>query len=225
MGKLKIFQNQKHSKTAKSETLQNRYTTRHSLPSNLIVGTRQNQSMPSTENQSLPSKMATNEGVIDVDDQNGDGVEAPDKMRSIVWQHFPYKKGAQTSKCNHCKKVIACGTRMSTSGLLNHLRNTCKTSGLYKEHKNDPEKQSTLNFKPKDTEGDGSLAKHSFSQENCRLKLAKMCIKDNQLFSVVDDEGFQDYNIRPSIFVYPQVFFSSGKVVNEAWSVSDVKPP
>ena len=62
--------------------------------------------------------MTTNEGVIDVDveDQNDDGVEAPDKMRSIVWQHFPYKKGAQTSKCNHCKNVLACGTRMGASG-------------------------------------------------------------------------------------------------------------
>ena len=90
--------------------------------------------------------MTTNEGVVDVDveDQNDDGVETPDKMRSIVWQHFPYKKGAQTSKCNHCNKVLACGVRMGTSGLLNHLRNTCKTSGLCKEHKNDLKKQSTF---------------------------------------------------------------------------------
>ena len=29
-------------------------------------------------------RMTTNEGVIDVEDQNDDGVEAPDKMRSIV---------------------------------------------------------------------------------------------------------------------------------------------
>ncbi|KAL4579443.1 hypothetical protein LXL04_015591 [Taraxacum kok-saghyz] len=150
--------------------------------------------------------MTTNEAVIDVDveDQNDDGVETLDKMRSIVWQHFPYKKGAQTSKCNHCNKVLACGVRMGTSGLLNHLRNTCKTSGIYKEHTNDPNKQSNLNFKPKDTEDGGSLAKHSFSQENCRLKLAKMCIKDNRPFSVVDDEGFQDYSqeLRPE-FILP----------------------
>ena len=66
-------------------------------------------------------RMTTNEVVIDVEDQNDDEVEAPDKIRSIVWQHFPYKKGAQTSRCNHCKKAIACGTRMGTSGLLNHL--------------------------------------------------------------------------------------------------------
>ena len=93
---------------------------------------------------------------------------------------------------------------MDTSGLLNHLRNTCKTSGIYKEHTNDPNKQSNLNFKPKDTEDGGSLAKHSFSQENCRLKLAKMCIKDNRPFSVVDDEGFQDYSweLRPE-FILP----------------------
>ncbi|KAL4573738.1 hypothetical protein LXL04_020555 [Taraxacum kok-saghyz] len=126
------------------------------------------------------------------------------QMRSIVWQHFPYKKGAQTSKCNHCNKVLPCGVRMGTSGLLNHLRNACKTSGIYKEHTNDPNKQSNINFKPKDTEDGGSLAKHSFSQEICRLKLAKMCIKDNRPFSVVDDEGFQDYSreLRPE-FILP----------------------
>ena len=75
--------------------------------------------------------MATNEVVIDVEDQNVDGVEAPEKIRSIVWQHFPYKKGAQNSRCNHCKKVIACRTRMGTSGLLNHLRNACHKSGIF----------------------------------------------------------------------------------------------
>ncbi|KAL4561660.1 hypothetical protein LXL04_033831 [Taraxacum kok-saghyz] len=106
------------------------------------------------------SVMTINEGVIDVDveDQNDNGVETPDKMRSIVWQHFPYKKALK-------------------------LQN------------------ATI---PKDTEDGGSLAKHSFSQENCRLKLAKMCIKDNRPFSVVDDEGFQDYSweLRPE-FILP----------------------
>ncbi|GJW21802.1 zinc finger BED domain-containing protein RICESLEEPER 2-like protein [Tanacetum coccineum] len=40
----------------------------------------------------------------------------------------------------------------------------------------------------------GSLATHSFSQERCRKALARLCIKDNQPFSIVDNEGFQDYS-------------------------------
>ena len=48
--------------------------------------------------------MATNEDVVDVDDQNDDGVEVSgeetkSKLKSVVWEHFPYKKGAKKSKC------------------------------------------------------------------------------------------------------------------------------
>lgn len=110
--------------------------------------------------------MATNEGVIDVDDQN-DEFEVPEeenkpKLKSVVWQHFPYKKGAKKSKCKYCKKVLACGTRDNgTSGL---LRNSCVRSPLYNKEKKGSKNQSTLNFKPKETEGVGlwlsiSLAK------------------------------------------------------------------
>ena len=86
--------------------------------------------------------MATNEGVIDVDDQNEEvevlEKESKPKLTSVVWEHFPYKKGTKKSKCNHCKKVLACGTRVNgTSGLLSHLRNSCVRSPLYKKKKND----------------------------------------------------------------------------------------
>nr|GEX08383.1 zinc finger BED domain-containing protein RICESLEEPER 2-like [Tanacetum cinerariifolium] len=60
----------------------------------------------------------------------------------------------------------------------------------------DLKKQATLGFKPI-SEGDiagGSLATHSFSQERCRKALAQLCIKDNQPFSIVDNEAFQDYS-------------------------------
>ena len=36
--------------------------------------------------------MTTNEGVIDVDDQNGDGVEAPDKIDPLFGNIFPIKR-------------------------------------------------------------------------------------------------------------------------------------
>lgn len=53
--------------------------------------------------------MATIEGVIDVDDQQDDGVQVPlagegdieeensenSRLQSIVWRHFPYVKGAK----------------------------------------------------------------------------------------------------------------------------------
>ncbi|KAL4579869.1 hypothetical protein LXL04_016037 [Taraxacum kok-saghyz] len=163
--------------------------------------------------------MATNdEGVIDVDEQNvvddkndvDDEIDMDDvtdeangqqkkpkgRIRSIAWEHFPYVKGAKRTKCIYCKTNIACGSRLNgTSGLVSHLRNTCKRTPLYKTKTNDSKKQATLSFKPKNTDAGGSLAKHSFSQEKGRLALARMYIKDNRPFSIVDDEGFRDYSL------------------------------
>ncbi|GJX35782.1 zinc finger BED domain-containing protein RICESLEEPER 2-like protein [Tanacetum coccineum] len=52
----------------------------------------------------------------------------------------------------------------------------------------------TLNFKPSSLGQSGSsLVTHSFSQEKCRKSIARMCIKDNQPFSIVDDEGFREF--------------------------------
>ncbi|GJZ95215.1 zinc finger BED domain-containing protein RICESLEEPER 2-like protein [Tanacetum coccineum] len=38
----------------------------------------------------------------------------------------------------------------------------------------------------------GNLVSHSFNQERCRKAVARMCIKDNQPFSIVEDEGFSE---------------------------------
>ena len=110
--------------------------------------------------------MATNEGVINVDDKQEDGVEVPGegdieeennakpKLRSIVWQHFPYVKGAKKAECTHCKKVLACGTRENdTSSLLSHLVNSCRRSPLYEGKDKDAKKQTKPSFKPKGTSG------------------------------------------------------------------------
>nr|KAJ0185228.1 hypothetical protein LSAT_V11C900470240 [Lactuca sativa] len=127
-------------------------------------------------------RMATKEGVIDVNDQQDNGVEVPGEG------------GAKKSKCKYCKKVLACGARENgTSSLLSHLVNSCRLSPLYESKKEDLKKQTKLSFKPKGTDAGGSLAKHSFSQEKCRLALVKMCIKDNRPFSIVDDEGFKEF--------------------------------
>lgn len=87
------------------------------------------------------------ENIIDLEDQNENGDDVPladevgneeenksSRARSIVWQHFPRVEGQTSAKCNHCKKVLACGTRRNgTSSLLSHLQNVCRTSPLYKK--------------------------------------------------------------------------------------------
>ncbi|KAJ0714852.1 putative HAT dimerization domain, ribonuclease H-like superfamily, hAT-like transposase, RNase-H [Helianthus annuus] len=87
---------------------------------------------------------------------------------------------------------MAAGSKTNgTSPLRYHLLRVCNKSPLYKKA---DLKQSKLSFKPKSSgEGIGSLASHSFSQEKCKISLARMCIKDNQPFSIVDDEGFREF--------------------------------
>lgn len=61
------------------------------------------------------------EGVIDVDDQHDNRVEvktnegdtnneeennATSRLRSIVWDHFPYVTDGKKAKCKHCKKAF-----------------------------------------------------------------------------------------------------------------------
>ncbi|GJX71223.1 zinc finger BED domain-containing protein RICESLEEPER 2-like protein [Tanacetum coccineum] len=149
-------------------------------------------------------KTVDDHDVVDVDSENANGVgdektvdnEKKGGRRSFVWDHFIFVKGATKAPCPYCKTVIACaGKKNGTSTLASHLTNVCRTSPLYKKNI-DSKKQATLGFKPI-SEGDitgGSLATHSFSQERCRKALARLCIKDNQPFSIVDNEGFQDYS-------------------------------
>nr|KAJ0220731.1 hypothetical protein LSAT_V11C200070700 [Lactuca sativa] len=153
--------------------------------------------------------MSSDEPIIDLDTDNQEPVtveESPadkvdkekentptNRKTSIVWDHFPKVKGAKKTKCKYCGTLMSSNIRNGTSALLSHLTNVCKNSPLYK--KTDLKRQSTLSFKPtnKGASGSGSLATHSFNQEKCRLALAKMCIKDNRPFSVVDDEGFREF--------------------------------
>ncbi|KAJ0479669.1 putative transcription factor/ chromatin remodeling BED-type(Zn) family [Helianthus annuus] len=113
--------------------------------------------------------------------------------RSNVWDHFTFDKSAEKSTCHYCKKLIKAGTKANgTSDIWTHLKQACSKSPIYK--KVDNKKQSKLAFKPKSMgEDGGSLASHTFSQEKCRKLLARMCIKDNLPFSVVDDEGLREF--------------------------------
>ena len=110
-----------------------------------------------------------------------------------MWDHFPKpKEGATTTTCPYCGTVFAAKSKQNgTSTLGHHLKFVCTTSPLYRTE--DKKKQTTISFKPATMgESGGSLVSHSFNQERCRKAVARMCIKDNQPFSIVEDEGFQE---------------------------------
>ena len=110
-----------------------------------------------------------------------------------MWDHFPkLEKGATSTTCPYCSTVFAARSKQNgTSTLGYHLKFVCTTSPLYRTEDN--KKQTTISFKPATMgESGGSLVSHSFNQERCRKAVARMCIKDNRPFSIVEDEGFQE---------------------------------
>ncbi|XP_052620942.1 zinc finger BED domain-containing protein RICESLEEPER 4-like [Lactuca sativa] len=122
--------------------------------------------------------------IIDVDDENNE----PENDVDDVNDETENKGGSKKN---------------GTSTMSYHLKNVCKRSPLYK--KTNMKKQSTLNFKPAiKGEFGGSLTSHHFNQEKARKFLARMCIKDNRPFSIVDDEGFKEFvwEINP-MFKFP----------------------
>ncbi|GJS48792.1 zinc finger BED domain-containing protein RICESLEEPER 2-like protein [Tanacetum coccineum] len=136
------------------------------------------------------------EPMINVDEGNDEGNEHNTKtsrLKSFVWKHFTYVKGATKHQCPYCKKWFASGSRThGTSSMSSHLKFSCPTSPV-RVKVTDKKKQSKLSFKPSTLGVSGStLVTHSFSQEKCRKSIARMCIKDNQPFSIVDDEGFKE---------------------------------
>ncbi|GJX37006.1 zinc finger BED domain-containing protein RICESLEEPER 2-like protein [Tanacetum coccineum] len=156
-----------------------------------------------SEASEAQSKDKGNVPVIDVDSENvnqsvdervSDHVDEQKKRRykSFVWDHFPRIEGATEAKCPYCGTVLAANSKQNgTSTLGNHLINVCVTSPLYRSK--DKKKQTKLSFKPATMgESGGTLVSHSFNQERCRKAVARMCIKDNQPFSIVEDEGFSE---------------------------------
>ncbi|PWA89561.1 zinc finger, BED-type [Artemisia annua] len=94
-----------------------------------------------------------------------------------------------------------------TSTLGYHLKSVCTTSPLYRTA--DKKKQTTISFKPATMgESGGSLVSHSFNQERCRKAVARMCIKDNQPFSIVEDEGFQELMLEMTERDYTPYFYN-----------------
>ena len=126
------------------------------------------------------------EQVVESDKKNGG-------RRSWVWDHFTFVKGETQVPCPYFKRVLAAGSkRNGTSTLIQHLKSVCKKSPVYK--KSDLKNQATLSFKPISIgEPSGGLASHTFSQAKSKKSLARMCIIDNRPFSVVDDQGLQEF--------------------------------
>ncbi|KAJ0911500.1 putative transcription factor/ chromatin remodeling BED-type(Zn) family [Helianthus annuus] len=134
--------------------------------------------------------------------------------KSWVWNHFVEDKDSGKSKCSYCNSVLASGSKKNgTSSLGHHLKFVCSKSPIYKRV---DKKQSVLSFKTKNSGESSSLASYKFSQEKCRILLARMCIKDNQPFSIVDDEGFREYSwgLNP-MFKFP----SRWTVARDCWSI------
>ncbi|PWA58645.1 zinc finger, BED-type [Artemisia annua] len=150
----------------------------------------------SSEAQSMDKEKAP---VIDVDSENAnehvnenidEGVnEGVDEKKSKP------EEGATTTKCPYCGTVFAAKSKQNgTSTLGYHLKSVCTTSPLYRNA--DKKKQTIISFKPATMgESGGSLVSHSFNQERCRKAVARMCIKDNQPFCIVEDEGFQELEL------------------------------
>ncbi|VFQ87113.1 unnamed protein product [Cuscuta campestris] len=116
--------------------------------------------------------------------------EYDDRKRSFVWDHFKYAKNITSARCPYCKRMIKCDSKKNgTSGLGKHLKMYCRKSPCYKQ----PDmKQKTLSFTPPQPSSRKSDVKgNMYNQEGCRMALARMCIKDNRPFSIVEDEGFK----------------------------------
>ncbi|VFQ75253.1 unnamed protein product [Cuscuta campestris] len=124
-----------------------------------------------------------------VENQNEEIEEDGSKKKSFVWEHFKYEKNITKAECPYCKNMIRCDSKkIGTSGLGKHLKFYCRKSPCYKQADS---KQRTLNFSPSQPPiGKGN----TFNHDACRMALARMCIKDNRPFSIVEDEGFVEYS-------------------------------
>ncbi|KAL4580115.1 hypothetical protein LXL04_016295 [Taraxacum kok-saghyz] len=147
------------------------------------------------------SKAPDSVPIVDVEDEKEEVAKNKGGYKtSWVWQHFDQKaikKGVEKIKCPYCPQMMCENSKKNgTSAMGNHLKLYCTKSPVYNPSlgkSGDSKKQSVLSFK-KGESGDSYLTAYSFNQDKCRKSLAHMCIKDNQPFSIVDDEGFREYS-------------------------------
>ncbi|PWA42515.1 zinc finger, BED-type [Artemisia annua] len=135
--------------------------------------------------------------VIDVDSENAnehvnENVDEGVNERVDEEKKSKLEESATTTTCPYCGTVFAAKSKQNGASTLgHHLKFVCTTSPLYRTK--DKKKQTTISFKPATMgESGGSLVSHSFNQQRYRKAVARMCIKDNQPFSIVEDEGFSE---------------------------------
>lgn len=141
---------------------------------------------------------AENPILVDVDAAvNGDATANTKKNRkrtSKVWIDFnEYKdaNGKVKALCKHCKKSFVGESKSGTSHLAQHIKR-CNAK-IYK----DRGQKSVMAMKKSD--GSTQIEAFKFDQDRSRMDLARMVIKHNYPFNIVDHEFFEHFcnGLRP----------------------------
>jgi hypothetical protein len=138
---------------------------------------------------------------VGVDTQNPSSTLPPKPKKyeqtSMIWEHFTKVEGGDPedpkSQINCCKKLFSYHSkRLGTLSMLTHLKSTCKKyPGKFDKS------QSKLSFEVKNERemsmGDGCVGNMVIAKYNAtkiRLTIAKMIIKAELSFRLVETEGF-----------------------------------
>ena len=108
------------------------------------------------------------------------------KLTSPVWNDFTkYKDSAGNVKalCKHCKKSFVGDSNSGTSHLAGHLKRC--TAKIYKDRG-----QKTI-ATMKNLDGTTKVESFKFDQHKSKMDLARMIIKHNYAFNIVDHEFFE----------------------------------
>uniref|UniRef100_A0A166FTI3 BED-type domain-containing protein n=1 Tax=Daucus carota subsp. sativus TaxID=79200 RepID=A0A166FTI3_DAUCS len=99
--------------------------------------------------------------------------EAASNRKSWVWNHFKYVDNMTETSCPYCKKLIRCHVKKNgTRSLGNHLKNSCRTSPVYKgKHEN--KKQKTLESFQTCKSGSGNILEGLFEVKKQALLLSR----------------------------------------------------
>ena len=117
------------------------------------------------------------------------------KLTSDVWNDFSkYKgpKGETRARCNHCKRTFVRESNYGTSHLRKHS-NGCNAK------KRTESKQMMISATKSVVDGGPRIQTFKFDQERSRMDLARMIIKHNYPFNMVEHEFFGIFcnNLQP----------------------------
>lgn len=143
-------------------------------------------------------KSDANLNIVDMDaDVNKDAIGDTKKKRkktSKVWLDFTEYKdvnGNDKALCKHCKRSFVGDCKSGTSHLAQHIKR-CNAK-IYK----DSGQKSIMTMKKSD--GSTQIEAFKFDQDRSRMDLARMVIKHNYPFNIVDHEFFEHFckGLRP----------------------------